>query len=55
LTDLSRFFDQCAKGETKIYLEIAASKMETPYRVKYSAGLPSLIQKIIPESRIRMV
>jgi len=54
LTNLSHFFDRCEKGETKIYLEIAASKMETPYRVKYSAELSASIQKIIPQSRIRI-
>ena len=54
LKNLSQFFDRCAKGETKVYLEIARSKMETPYRLKYSAELPALIQKIIPESRIKI-
>jgi len=52
--NLSQFFDGCAKGETKVYLEIAHSKMETPYRLEYSAELPTLIQKIIPESQIKI-
>ncbi|MBU2028635.1 DNA polymerase III subunit alpha, partial [Patescibacteria group bacterium] len=54
LTNLSQFFDRCEKGETKVYLEIAQSKMETPYRLKYSAELSDAIKKIIPESRIKI-
>jgi DNA polymerase-3 subunit alpha len=54
LKNLSQFFDRCEKGETKIYLEIKQSRMETPYRIKYSTELPSLIKKIIPESQIKI-
>jgi DNA polymerase III alpha subunit len=54
LKNLSQFFDQCEKGETKIYLEIAKSKMETPYHIKYSPELPISIQKIIPESQLKI-
>jgi len=55
LTNLSQFFDKCEKGETKVYLEITKSKMETPYRIKYSAELLTLIQKIFPAINIKIV
>jgi DNA polymerase-3 subunit alpha len=55
LKNLSQFFDRCEKGGTKIYLEINQSRMETPYRLKYSLELSALIQKIIPQSRIKII
>ena len=49
---LSEFFSRCNRGETKVYLNINNSKLETPYRIKFSAELKNSLEKIIPNGKI---
>ena len=51
---LSDIFDQCEHGETKIYLRIGGSKLETPYSIKLTADTLSAVKNIIPEGKIEM-
>jgi DNA polymerase-3 subunit alpha len=52
---LSEFFARCDRGETKVYLNINNSKLETPYRIKFSAELKNSLEKIIPDGKIKIV
>lgn len=52
LKKLSVFFNQCAAGQTKIFLEINGSKLKTPYSITCPENIKSMIEKIIPEGRI---
>ena len=49
---ISQFFDQCAKGETKVFIHVHNSKLETPYRIKCSRETISSLQTAVPEGKI---
>lgn len=49
---LSEFFDKCKSGNSKIYLKINNTKLETPYSIKNSADILSKIKSIVPELKI---
>ena len=52
---LSEFFGRCERGETKVYLNINNSKLETPYCIKFSAELKDSLEKIIPDGNIEVM
>ncbi len=54
LRKLSGFFDRCEAGNTKIYLSIGDSKLETPYCVANPETLQQQISRIAPEARINI-
>lgn len=51
---LSHFFDRCDLGAMKVYLSIGASRLETPYCIKYIGNLEQELKKIIPEGKIEI-
>jgi DNA polymerase-3 subunit alpha len=48
LKTLSAHFGKCDAGDTKIYLKINGTKLETPYCIKPSLDLENEIKKLIP-------
>ncbi len=54
LKELSILFDQCSLGETKVYLAIGGSKLETPYCIGYFDGLGEALKKIVPEGKLEL-
>lgn len=49
---ISQFFDQCAKGETKVFITFRNSKLETPYHVQCSDEIISSLASAIPEGTV---
>lgn len=49
LRKLSQVFNNCDSGETKVYLTINNSKLETPYRIRFSENLEPELKKISAE------
>ncbi|PIR73640.1 MAG: DNA polymerase III subunit alpha, partial [Candidatus Moranbacteria bacterium CG10_big_fil_rev_8_21_14_0_10_35_21] len=54
LTKLSKFFDHCDLGATKIYISVDGSRLETPYRINPSPGKIELLNKLIPNGKIEI-
>ncbi len=54
IKELSNFFARCEKGETKIYLNINGSKLETPFNIKFSNEIKNSLEKIIPNGEISL-
>jgi DNA polymerase-3 subunit alpha len=54
LKSLAAIFDRCEAGETKIYLRIGSSKLETPYRVKKNSDLLDRLNSLLPNARIEI-
>jgi DNA polymerase III subunit alpha len=54
LRKFSQFFDNCESGNTKIYLSIGSTKIETPYQIKDFSGLLEDLEKIYPQIKIEM-
>jgi DNA polymerase-3 subunit alpha len=48
LKTLSAHFGKCATGDTKVYLKINNTKLETPYCITKGAELENEISKLIP-------
>jgi len=48
LRTLSAHFGKCQLGDTKVYLKINNTKLETPYCITKSADLENEIKKLIP-------
>jgi DNA polymerase-3 subunit alpha len=48
LKTLSAHFGKCAAGDTKVYLKINNTKLETPYCITKGAELENEISKLIP-------
>ncbi len=49
LRKLSQVFNNCDPGETKVYLTINNSRLETPYRIKFSEYLEPELKKVSAE------
>lgn len=49
---ISSFFDGCSAGNTKIYLVIENSKLETPYSIETSNEIVERIKSLIPQAKI---
>ncbi len=48
LKTLSSHFGKCQPGDTKVYLEISGTKLETPYCISKSIDLENEIKNLIP-------
>ena len=48
LKTLSAHFSKCQPGDTKVYLKISGTKLETPYCVMKNTELENEIKKLIP-------
>ena len=51
---LSEIFDKCESGNSKVYLKIKDSKLETPYSIKNYQDASSEIKKTVPGVRIEI-
>lgn len=51
---LSEIFDQCESGNSKVYLKIKDSKLETPYSIKNTADISVRIKSAVPNARINI-
>jgi DNA polymerase-3 subunit alpha len=50
---LSDIFDQCEHGETKVYLKIGVTKLETPYSINYNLEILRKIKEVAIGSEIK--
>jgi len=55
MRELSRIFDACPSGTTKIYLEINGSRLETPYCIEPTDDLKNKIKQLVPEGKIEFL
>ena len=52
---ISQFFDQCAKGDTKVYISFQGSKLETPYRIQSSDEVINSLKIAVPEGKVEIL
>ncbi|MFA5962264.1 MAG: DNA polymerase III subunit alpha [Parcubacteria group bacterium] len=52
LKTLSAHFGKCQPGDTKVYLKISGTKLETPYCISKSIDLENEIKKLIPGAMV---
>jgi DNA polymerase-3 subunit alpha len=55
MREISKIFDQCQSGMTKVHLEINGSRLETPYCISHSEDLKNKLQSIAPESTLQII
>jgi DNA polymerase-3 subunit alpha len=52
LKKITQILDQCVRGESKVYISINNSRLETPYRIQLSDEKINSLQSAIPEGKI---